>query len=372
MHDRIESRLFDAVLLVLASAGCAPAPTPAKTTTVTHSDGGQEVRLTNPADVETICKNFKERTRVDPSEATDEAMGQWERAVWNPHLGVAQCSIVRDTISGNVEVMHTPTCCPQGMPPGHQCPGPTKVTVPGTAYLMQQVDVRPDGSVVKSVVGWAKVPTHSEPRHNCGRRPAGVFAGACSEPGDLGAELAAMAELEAVSVPAFDRLARELAAHGAPADLVRRARIAMGDEVRHARMMTELAAQFGGTPRAIEVPALPIRALDEIGRENAAEGCVREAYGALVATYQGETAAPALREVFRAIARDEREHAALAEDVDRWIGERLDATAREDLMNARASARIDVRASLESTAACETLGIPGGARAVALFDAYFA
>jgi bacterioferritin (cytochrome b1) len=164
-----------------------------------------------------------------------------------------------------------------------------------------------------------------------------------------------------VSVPAFERLARD-----------RRARIAMGDEVRHARMMTELAAQFGGTPRAIEVPALPIRALDEIGRENAAEGCVREAYGALVATYQGETAAPALREVFRAIARDEREHAALAEDVDRWIGERLDATAREDLMNARASARIDVRASLVSTAACETLGIPGGARAVALFDAYFA
>jgi len=374
MRRTIESRLFDAVLLVLAGAGCAPAPTVVKTTTVTHSDGSQEIKLTSPADPEAICKNFKARTSVDASQATAQPMNnQWERAYWNSQLGVAQCSIVRDKIEGDIEVMHTPTCCPQGMPDGHRCPGPSKVTVPGTKFLMQEVEVRPDGSAGKSVVGWAKVETTPEERHNCGRRPEGLHVhGACADPDDVGGQLAAMAELEAASIPAFERLARELAAHGAPTELIRRALVAMGDEIRHARVMRELAARHGGTPRTIEVPALPVRALDAIARENAIEGCVREAYGALVATYQAETAAPELRDAFAAIAHDEREHAALAEDVDAWIMERLDAASRADVAGARLDAQAALRASLVAAPACAQLGIPGGVHAVALFEAYFA
>jgi hypothetical protein len=46
-----------------------------------------------------------------------------------------------------------------------------------------------------------------------------------------------MAQLEAASIVAFDRLARELDAHGAPAELVAEARRAKTDEVRHARTL---------------------------------------------------------------------------------------------------------------------------------------
>lgn len=366
----IESRLFDAVLIVLASAGCRPAPIPVKTTTVTHADGSQEIRLASPANPKAICKNFKARTSVDPSTVTEQPMDRWERAYWNPQTGVAQCSIERDKYEGNIEVMHTPSCC--SLDDGYQCPGPSKVTVPGTQYLMQEVEVRPDGTAATSVVGWAKVEKNPEPQHNCGRRPEGLHVhGACADPDDVGAQLAAMAELEAASVPAFERLARELAAHDAPAELIRRARVAMRDEVRHARVMRELAVQFGGAPRPFDVPALPIRALDAIARENAIEGCVREAYGALVATYQAETAAPELRAAFAAIARDERRHAELAEDVDAWIAERLDDTSRAAIVGARRAAELELRASLAAAPACESLGIPGGAQAVALFEAYF-
>lgn len=372
MSRTIESRLFDAVLLVLASAGCQPPP-PVQTTTVTQSDGSSQVVLANPEDAATLCARYKRSSRVDARSATAEPMGHWEGAYWNPQHGVAECTIIRETIVGNIEIMETPQCCPQGLPDGQRCPGPQKVTVPGTKYLMQRVEVRPDGSAGASRVGWAKVETDPEPRHNCGRRPEGlVIGGACGDPDDVGAQLAAMAELEAASVPAFERLARELAAHGAPAELVRRARAAMRDEIRHARMMGALAVQFGGAPRTIAVPPLPVRTLGAIARENAIEGCVREAYGALVATYQAETAAPELRDTFRAIARDERRHAALAEDVARWIIEHLDVASREDVTTARLDAEAELRTSLAGAPACAALGIPGGAQAVSLFEAYFA
>ena len=59
----------------------------------------------------------------------------------------------------------------------------------------------------------------------CGRRPAGLRPWRVPTRGSsAGRWLAEAAALEAASVPAFRRLARELAAHGAPARLVERAR----------------------------------------------------------------------------------------------------------------------------------------------------
>ncbi len=371
MPRTIESRLFDAVLIVLATAGCAPPP-PVHTTSVTRPDGTTSVELADPADAKRLCKQYKESSDVDARQATSQAMAEWERADWNSQLGVAQCTIKRNSIEGQIEIMYAPTCCPLGISEGERCPEPSKRMVPGTKHLMEQVDVKPDGTAANRVVGWAKVEAEPEQQHPCGRRPEGLHLdGACADPDDVGGQLAAMAELEAASVPAFERLSRELAAHGAPAALVRRARAAMRDEVRHARAMTRLAARYRSTPRAIDVPDLPIRTLDAIARENVIEGCVREAYGALVATYQAETAAPELRAAFRAIAADERRHAALAEDVDAWILRRLDGAARAEVEDARAAAETQLVASLASSPACTLLGIPGGAQAVALFEAYF-
>ncbi|MDQ3370499.1 MAG: ferritin-like domain-containing protein, partial [Myxococcota bacterium] len=129
----------------------------------------------------------------------------------------------------------------------------------------------------------------------------------------------------------------------------------------------------GCTLRSVAVPALPCRSLAAIAHENAIEGCVREAYGALVATYQAERAAPALRAVFRRIAADERRHAALAEDVHAWIMSlaTIDGATRIGITSARDQATVELCASLAAAPGCAPLGIPGGAQAVALAAAYF-
>lgn len=353
--------------MTTADAGVAPTET---------VDGGQVTTVT-PPDANAICVAYKQSSKVDkttakPTPPTHSGAGPiYDSAYWDPTRKVTLCTLVRDSVAGNVEVLHTPTCCPQGRG-NTPCPGPSKVTVPGTKFLVERVTVGADGKAIKDSLQWFAVESQPEPRHNCGRRPEGLrFGNATSSDDEIGAQLAAMAELEAASVPAFDRLARELAMHDAPADLVRRARLAMGDEVRHARVMRELAAQYGSAPRAIDVPPLPCRTLAAIARENAIEGCVREAYGALVATYQAACAAPALRAAFGAIADDERRHAALSEDVDAWITSQLDAAALADVVAARITAQQELRASLIDAPPCASLGLPGGADAVALFDAYF-
>src|SRR5260221_408672 len=62
---------------------------------------------------------------------------------------------------------------------------------------------------------------------------------ACEDP--IAAWFAEAAWLEAASIGAFRRLARELRAHGAPAHLIASANVCARDEIRHARMMARLA-----------------------------------------------------------------------------------------------------------------------------------
>src|SRR5207302_2062069 len=120
-----------------------------------------------------------------------------------------------------------------------------------------------------------------------GRIPAGLArARMAAVPSLLGSYFASAAHLEAASVHAFRRLRCELAAHRAPARLLRSARRAQRDEVRHARLMARMARRFGGAPVPARVAPIGPRALDEIAIENAVEGCVRETFGALVASFQ--------------------------------------------------------------------------------------
>jgi len=149
----------------------------------------------------------------------------------------------------------------------------------------------------------------------------------------------AMAELEASSVAAFERLAVELAHHGAPGRLIARARRAARDEVRHACSMHALAERFGAVaalPDARIAASAP-RPLADVLRENAVEGCVRETFGAAMAHAQALLATdPVVRAVLAGIADDEARHAALAWDIDSWgreklrgAGPALDAARRE-------------------------------------------
>jgi len=168
-----------------------------------------------------------------------------------------------------------------------------------------------------------------EPDPNCvvGRRPEGF--GSSARRSSLGQFFAGCAELEAASVPAFVRLGRELVAHGAPRALVRRARLAAAEEVRHAQIVGALARRFGVTPRWPRVPVGCVRPLEHVARENAMEGCVRETYGALVARYQAVHAREAvIRNVYGRIAVDEARHAGLSWDVARWADRRLSRAER--------------------------------------------
>jgi rubrerythrin len=201
---------------------------------------------------------------------------------------------------------------------------------------------------------------------NGGRRYAGLTAYAPREvPGAEGRWLAELAYLEAASVEAFRVLATELRVLGAPDRLVRRARAAARDEARHARQIARLARRFGArgrfSPRGQAIARGRVRPLEEVAVENAVEGCVREAFGALVALWQAEHASDAgVREVFGRVARDEARHAALAFAINRWAESLLSARARGRVaraMGEASSALVGGRAPMVG----DRLGLPSSA-----------
>lgn len=209
---------------------------------------------------------------------------------------------------------------------------------------------------------------------NCvsGRRPEGL-APHVGRAGDVvGAFFAECAYLEAASVPAFERLARELRAHGAPARLVKRAMRARADEVRHAKATAALARRRGATPDAVVVEILPVRSLLAIAIENAVEGQVRETYGALVAVHQASHAKDTrVAAVMRSIAADETRHAALAWDVAEWIDSRLTSEERALVASARREAIAALRDALAAPVARDLVhdaGIPSAPKALAMLD----
>ncbi|RKH11032.1 hypothetical protein D7Y13_06585 [Corallococcus praedator] len=171
-----------------------------------------------------------------------------------------------------------------------------------------------------------------------GRRPEGLCGEGAVEgrvPA-LGALFARMAHLEAASVPAFERLADELAAHGAPERLVRAARRSAGEEVRHARAMEALAVRHGAAMPEVKVAPFGDRSLEALAIENAVEGCVRETFGALLAGWQARCAEDAtVRETLAAIAPDELRHSELSWDIDAWAQARLPEDARARVEAAR-------------------------------------
>jgi len=196
-----------------------------------------------------------------------------------------------------------------------------------------------------------------------GRRPAGLLESDPARGPLLGAHFAEMARLEAASVDAFRHLRRELIAHGAPRRLVRAAERAARDEIRHTRMTSALARRHGCAALAPVVEQRPVRDIEAIAVENAVEGCVREAFGALVATWQARAASvPVIRAAMARIARDETRHASLAFEVDAWLRRRLDAPARARVEEARRQA-LDELATQSTDAPVELqapLGLPKG------------
>jgi hypothetical protein len=236
-------------------------------------------------------------------------------------------------------------------------------------------DVSSTGEVT---IAQTKLVKKGEPQCTIGRRPEGLAstsrAHACEESVDaVGRFFADAAHLEAASIVAFERLATELSALGAPRELVESALASRDDEIRHARMTAKAAARRGGRPTAPVVAPIAERTMLEIALENAVEGCVRETYGALVAHHQAMAASdPSIAAMMRVIAEDETRHAGLAWDVAAWLEPRLSADERMAVASARAEALEELRSALAFEPAPEleeVAGMPAASRATALLDA---
>ena len=205
-----------------------------------------------------------------------------------------------------------------------------------------------------------------------GRRPEGLCSDGRKTHGPLlGRHLARAAHMEAASVSAFRHLARELAAHDAPPELVGRAKAAARDEVRHARAMTALAKQRGAVPEPARVGAMPLRSLEALALENAVEGCVGETFAALMAYRQAAHATdPEISSTMRTIAEDETRHAALAYAVSAWVSAKLPIEARLRVKAARQQAVSRLLAGCEASQYAEPvrtqLGLPLPTESVAM------
>ncbi len=230
--------------------------------------------------------------------------------------------------------------------------------------------VHTDGTVerIESVVV-----EKGDPNCAIGRLPAGlcrrVRRTRALDP--VGRFFGEVATLEAAAVTAFQQLGRELDVHGAPVALRAAARRSARDEVRHARATARLARRFGGRAVAPRVAAHVPRSLEAVAADNAAEGCIRETYGALVAHAQARRVRdPELRRVLTGIARDETRHAALSWTLRAWTEARLDPAARRRVARSTASALERLEAELTASVdprVVEVAGMPTPREARALY-----
>ena len=225
----------------------------------------------------------------------------------------------------------------------------------GIAVIDESAFVIADGP---PTLVYAGEPWTNPCRNPGGRRPPGLV------PRELDV-LAELAHLEAASVASFERIACELAAFGAPPELVARAREAARDEARHAHMVGLLA---GCEPR-VDIRETPPRDAFAFALDNAVEGCVREAFAAIVCAYQAIAAEdPAVAEVMSAIADDEARHGELAWAIAAWLEPRLTPAQQHAIAGARRAALTALDATPEASSA--RLGLPPPATLRFLATAY--
>lgn len=168
----------------------------------------------------------------------------------------------------------------------------------------------------------------------------------------LQASASLSAAAEAASIPSFLRLAAELEAAGASLDLVRRARGAAREEVRHAQMALSQAERWGKTGHAVplieaQARTSPTRreALSRLAYESWVDGCLNEGVAAAQVAASARLARePETQRTQRRIARDEAGHAELAWDVLEWAMREGPAAVRD-----RVAAAINERPEPQGT-----------------------
>jgi len=292
------------------------------------------------------------------------------------------CGLASQSSFGFTGLIIDPAACKAA------CKDPTITDCSLPYTYMNQITTNPDSGITScpipeagSTVLLTCQVTHGEGTYHsgcpvAGRRTDG-FVPASREGAapNMGYYFARCAELEGLSVYAFERLARELRALGAPRQFAERAEQAAMEEVSHASTMANLAARFGATPPALQMGALPLRSLYEVALENAVEGVVRETFGAAIALHQSVHAEdPEVRAAHVAIAEEERTHAELAFELDAWFAARLDAGQRARIEAAKAGAIEALRCELDVTPSSSLragAGLPPATQALAILDGLF-
>ncbi|MFV8752976.1 ferritin-like domain-containing protein [Nannocystaceae bacterium ST9] len=206
-----------------------------------------------------------------------------------------------------------------------------------------------------------------------GRRPMGhhELAQTCAS---IGLYFAELAHLEAASIRAFVELAEWLERRSAPRELIERCRAAADDEVVHAAAMTEQARRAGVEPATPSADS-PVDDLLAVALHNAVEGCVHEAFAALIAAHQARSCDdPELRELFARIADDELRHGQLAWDLHAWLLERLDDgdRARVEAAQHEALARLASTTRSNATRTPADVGWPSPAVAAGMAERFAA
>jgi hypothetical protein len=142
--------------------------------------------------------------------------------------------------------------------------------------------------------------------------------------------------------------------------------------VRHAARLSSWAKRYGASVPRPRLSELRPRSLFDLARENEVEGCVRETFGALVASWQAEHAATAeLRSLFASIARDEIAHSELAWQLRAWLRSRLDERERAELDEVQRGAFATLRGELAaepSAVWCQIAGLPDAAGSARLLS----
>lgn len=231
-----------------------------------------------------------------------------------------------------------------------------------------ELTLRPNGTLEEKLIGY--VPS------NCveGRLTEGVCLKA-SDPHaarSIGEYLSGVSQLESAAVAAFMQLADELKAHGAPQHLIEGALNAAAEEIGHAKATFELAVKGGNLPRPIDFIPRGGRSLVEIAIENAAEGCVRELFGAACAHLQAQQARdPKIRATWQRIASEETTHAEWSLALDAWLRDQLTDSERRSVAEARRGAVADLRTSTRvepSAILVQEAGVPTSSQVSQLLD----
>ncbi len=165
-----------------------------------------------------------------------------------------------------------------------------------------------------------------------------------AEIASLVVHLRRVALLEHASVAAFARVSLELLTLGAPSDLVEAAHRAALDEVRHAKLCWSVLAALDGQqrgPSPMNIPGAHSNDPEQILIATVIEGCVSETLGSLLfAEAARQCTVPELARVYRVIADEEAEHAALAFRIVQFLA-REDPSRTDRALEAAASAPRD-------------------------------